>query len=55
MPFREGHRACSHAAVPSVSEPRACAAIALLAAARVVLLKAALLDALLTALLLARR
>ncbi|XP_040524001.2 pre T-cell antigen receptor alpha isoform X2 [Gallus gallus] len=36
-------------------EPRACAAIALLAAARVVLLKAALLDALLTALLLARR
>eukprot|EP00076_Gallus_gallus_P007131 XP_003640974.3 pre T-cell antigen receptor alpha isoform X2 [Gallus gallus] len=37
------------------AEPRACAAIALLAAARVVLLKAALLDALLTALLLARR
>ncbi|XP_042684657.1 pre T-cell antigen receptor alpha isoform X1 [Centrocercus urophasianus] len=36
-------------------EPRACAAVALLVAARVVLLKAALLDALLTALLLARR
>ncbi|XP_003203826.2 pre T-cell antigen receptor alpha isoform X4 [Meleagris gallopavo] len=37
------------------AEPRACAAVALLLAARVVLLKAALLDALLTALLLARR
>ncbi|XP_052532367.1 pre T-cell antigen receptor alpha isoform X2 [Tympanuchus pallidicinctus] len=37
------------------AEPRACAAVALLVAARVVLLKAALLDALLTALLLARR
>ncbi|XP_031453226.1 pre T-cell antigen receptor alpha isoform X2 [Phasianus colchicus] len=37
------------------AEPRACAAAALLVAARVVLLKAALVDALLTALLLARR
>ncbi|XP_065587232.1 pre T-cell antigen receptor alpha [Cyrtonyx montezumae] len=41
---------------PSVpTEPRACAAVALLVAARVVLLKVALLDAVLTALLLARR
>ncbi|XP_042731457.1 pre T-cell antigen receptor alpha isoform X1 [Lagopus leucura] len=55
VPFGGCHRACSHAAVPSVSEPRACAAVALLVAARVVLLKAALLDALLTALLLTRR
>ncbi|XP_048792666.1 pre T-cell antigen receptor alpha isoform X2 [Lagopus muta] len=37
------------------AEPRACAAVALLMAARVVLLKAALLDTLLTALLLTRR
>ncbi|XP_021245137.1 pre T-cell antigen receptor alpha isoform X1 [Numida meleagris] len=37
------------------TEPRACAAMAMLVAARVVLLKAALLDALLTALLLARQ